>query len=67
MDGTSDPFEENHEVTIKYKVIIDEGNVSVLEGTDIFMPDIKCKILSPQDNLMYIQRLDNPEGYFTVT
>ena len=31
------------------------------------MPDLKCILLSSPDHFMDLQRLNNPEGSFTVT
>ena len=31
------------------------------------MPDLKCRLLSPQYRFMELQRLKNPEDSFTVT
>ena len=31
------------------------------------MPDLKCRMLIPQDNLIDLQRLENPQGYFNMT
>ena len=47
---------------VKYK-----GKFSVLEGTGIFVPDLKCRLLIPRDHFMDIQRLYNKEFSFTVT
>ena len=45
----------------------DGGKVSVLEGIGLFMYDIKCKLLSPKDRFVDLQRLRKPEGSFIVT
>ena len=66
MDGIGASLESAHELTLHYKFINDEGKVSVLEGPDLFMANLKCILLIPQDNLMKIQRIGNKEGYFTV-
>ena len=58
--------EETHEATLHYKVIKYEGKVSVLEGTGLFMPDLKYRLFIPKDNLMDLQRLKKPEGSFAV-
>ena len=55
------------ERTINYEVINDEWKLSVLEGTGIFMTDLKFRLLIPQDHFMYLQILDNLKGLFTVT
>ena len=60
-------LETTHEVTLHYEVINNEEKVTVLEGTGIFLTDLKCRLLSPQDNFMEIKRLKNPELSFTVT
>ena len=57
MGGIGSTLEENHERTLHYEVINYSGKVSVLEGTDIFMPDLKCRILSPKDHFVYLQYL----------
>ena len=67
MEGIADSLEATHQGTLYYEVINDEGKFSVLEGTDIFMPDLKCRLLGPQDHFMDLQRLDNQEGSSTVT
>ena len=67
MDGIVSPLEATHEGNLHYEMMNDEGKVSVLEGTDIFMPDLKCRLLIPHDNFIEIQRLDNTEVSFTMT
>ena len=67
MEGIVDSLEATQQGTLYYEVINDEGKFSVLEGTDIFMPDLKCRLLGPQDHFMDLQRLDNQEGFSTVT
>ena len=67
MDRIGASLEATHEVILHYKVINNEGKVSVLVITGLFMPDLKCILLSPQDHLMDLQILKNLEGYFTVT
>ena len=66
MDVIGSSLEETHEVTIHYEVINDEGKVSVLEGTGLFVTDLKFRLLSPQYHFMDIQRLKNTEVFFTV-
>ena len=57
MYGIGAYLEDNHDVILHYEVINDEGKVSVLEVTDIFITDFKCILLIPQDHLMYLQVL----------
>ena len=52
MDGIGSSLEETHEGTLHYEVINDKGKVSVLEGNGLFIPDLKCRLLIPQDNFM---------------
>ena len=52
MDVIGASLEENHEATLYYEVINDEGKVPALEGTFLFMPDLKCRLLCPQDRFM---------------
>ena len=66
MDVIGASLETTHGVTFHYEVIIDKGKVSVLEGTGLFMPDLKCRLFIPKDNLMDLQRLKKPEGSFAV-
>ena len=67
MDGIGASLESNHEGTLHHKVIHNEGKVSVLEVTGIFMPELKGILLIPHDNFMELQRLNNPETSFNVT
>ena len=67
MEGIGASLEETHELTLNYEVINCEVFVSVLEGTGILMPDLKCMILSHKDNIMDLQRLKNPDVPYTVT
>ena len=67
MDNIGASLEETYDGNLNYEAINDEGNVSVLKGTSIIMPDPKCRLLIPQDNFMNSQRLNNPEGTFKVT
>ena len=41
MDGIGDSLEATHEVTLHYEVINYEVKVSVMEGTCIFMTELK--------------------------
>ena len=50
-------LEETHEGTLQYEVINDEGNVSVLEVTSLFMHGLKCRLLIPQYHFMELQIL----------
>ena len=67
MDKIGAPFEANNDETLHYEVINDKGEVSVLEGTGLFMPDLKCRILIPQDNFIDLQRLKRSEVSLTLT
>ena len=67
MDGISAYLEATHDITLHYEVINDEGKFLILEGTVIFMPNTKCRMLSPQDHFMDLEILGNSEGSFTVT
>ena len=60
MDSIGDSFEATHEGTLHYELINDEGGVLGMEGTGIFMPEIKCRLLIPKDNFMEFQRLEKP-------
>ena len=60
------PLEEINGITLNYEVINDEGNVSIMEGTGIFMTELKFRLLIPQDNFMDLQRINNPYGSFTI-
>ena len=66
LDSIGAYLEATHEGNLQYGVINNEGKVSVLEGTDIFMPGIKCRMLIPQDNFMDMQIIKNPERSFTM-
>ena len=59
-------LEANHEGTLQYEVINDEGNVSVLEGISLFMSEINFRLLIHKDHFMELQRLYNSEDSFTV-
>ena len=67
MDGVGDTLEATHKVTSHYEFIIDEGEVSFLEGTCLFVPDIKFRMLVPQDHFIDPQILENEEGSLIVT
>ena len=67
MDRIGDSLEATYELTIQYEVITNKGKFSALEGTGIFIPELKCRLLIPQDNFMELQILENIEGSFTVT
>ena len=67
MYGIGAYLEDTHDVTLHYEVINDEGKVSVLEVTVLFMPDLKYILLIPQDNFIELQILENPEGSFTMS
>ena len=67
MYGISAYLEDTHDVTLHYEVINDEGKVSVLEVTVLFMPDLKYILLIPQDNFIELQIFENPEGSFTMS
>ena len=67
MDGIGASLEETHEGALNYEGINDEGKVSVLEVTGVFMPDLKYILMSPQDHFMDLQIVEKPEGSFTVT
>ena len=41
MDGIGASLESTHEGNLHYEVINDKGKVSVMEGTGIFMPELK--------------------------
>ena len=60
-------WNQTHELTLHYEVINNEEKFSDLEGTVIFMPELKCRLLIPQYHLMELQRLNNPEVSFTMT
>ena len=60
MDVIVAPLETTYERTLCYEVINDEGKVSVLEVTGLFMPDLKCRLLIHNDHFMDLQILDNP-------
>ena len=57
MDGIGASLEATHDGTIQYEVINNEVKFSVLEGTGIFMPNFKYRLLIPQDNFIEIQTL----------
>ena len=61
MEDIGASLESTHEVNLHYEVIIDEGKVSV------FIPELKFRLLTPKDNLMELQRLENIEGSLNVT
>ena len=61
MDVIGASLEETHELTLHYEVIKNKGKISVLEGTGLFMLDLKCRILIPHDRFTYLQRLKNPD------
>ena len=67
MDEIVSSLEADHEVILNCEVINDDGKVSVLKGNGIFMPDLKCRLLIPQDHFMKLQRLNNPKFSFTTT
>ena len=67
MDRVGASSEATLKVNIHFEVINNEGKVSVLEGTGIFIPEIKCRLLSPQDRFMELHILENTEGPFNVT
>ena len=58
MDGIGVSLEKMNEVTLHYEVINDKCNFSVLEQNGIFMPDLKYRLLIPQDHFMDFQRLE---------
>ena len=60
MDGIGASLEETHKGNLHYEIINDEGEVSVLEGTGIFMSELKCRLLTTQYHFMELQRLKNP-------
>ena len=66
MDIIGDYLESTNEATIHYEVINNDEKVSIPEGTGLFMTDLKCRLLIPQDNFMDIQRLNKPEVPFAV-
>ena len=66
MDGIGASLEATHEVNLHCEVINNEGNVSVLEGTGIFMPDLNCRHLIPQACFMKLQRLNETKGSFAM-
>ena len=57
MNGSGASLEAIHEGTIHYEVINNEVKVSFLEDTRIFVPNLKCRLLIPQDHFMDPQRL----------
>ena len=57
MDGIGAYLEKTDEVTLEYDVINDEGKISFLEGTGLFIPDLKVILLIPQDHFMDLLRL----------
>ena len=67
MDGVGDTLEATHKVTSQYEFIIDEGEVSFLEGTCLFVTDTKFRMLVPQDHFIDLQRLKNAQGSLIVT
>ena len=52
MDKIGAPLEANNDETLHYEVINDKGEVSVLEGTGLFMPDLKFRLFYPQGHFM---------------
>ena len=48
-------------------MINDKGNVSVLEDNGLIMPELKCRLLRPQDHFIELQILEKLEGSFPVT
>ena len=66
MDIIGASLESTNDGTLHYEVINNEGKVIVLEGVGVFMYDLKCRLLRPQDHFMDIQRLKKPEVSFTM-
>ena len=67
MDVIGASLEATHELTLYYEVINDEGKFSVLESTDLFIPDLKCRLLIPQDHLIKLQIINNIEVSLIIT
>ena len=61
MDGISGRLQATHTGTLHYEFRADNGFKEVLEATGYYMPDLPCKLLSPQSYLEEISTdAENP-------
>ena len=49
MDGVAGQLKATHTGIVRYEVLNQQGSVSVLEAKAYYVPDLTCRLLSPQD------------------
>ena len=53
LEGIGGALKATHKGIIRYEVVTDDGNIEVLRMEGYYMPDLKCRIFSPQAYALY--------------
>ena len=68
MDGISGRLKATNTGTLHYEFRADNGFREILEATGYYMPDLPCKLFSPQAYLEEISiDVENPEDVYVET
>ena len=67
LEGIGGSLEATHRGMIRYEVVMDSGEVQVLEAPGLFMPKLKCRLFSPQAYAAYRKdKYDDMDWSYTV-
>ena len=53
LEGIGGALKATHKGIIRYEVVTDDGNIEVLRMEGYYMPDLKCRLFSPQAYALY--------------
>ena len=53
LEGIGGGLKATHKGIIRYEVVTDDGNIEVLRMEGYYMPDLKCRLFSPQAYALY--------------
>ena len=66
LDGIAGSLFGTHVGRVRYEVISDTGEVCAIETEALFMPQLKCRLFSPQRFFMEVQKVTGKEGFMKV-
>ena len=53
LEGIGSALKATHKGNIRFEVVTDDGNIEVLRMEGYYMPDLKCRLFSPQAYALY--------------
>ncbi len=67
MDGIGATLKATHKGVLKYEFVKDDGTLGTFEGYGLYLPDMSCRLFSPQIYLeAHKKTFGKPPGHFEI-